>query len=108
LHVCQPESRWAELRKVVAQTLLFFGGVIRLRMTKLAKLQDVYILAAENDEQTLYWAAALPADQCIAAVRQHVGDDWSIRRTTRRLSEEELGTLRLPEGRVRRLRFVNW
>jgi hypothetical protein len=65
----------------------------------------IYVVATSKGNMTVYWAAATPQADAVSAVEQRLPPGWTAILTDRRLTPDEIASLRLRPGGVRQLKF---
>jgi hypothetical protein len=65
----------------------------------------IYVVATSKGNMTVYWAAAMPQAEAVAAVEQRLPPGWTAILTNRRLTPDEIASLKLRPGGVRQLKF---
>lgn len=65
----------------------------------------IYVVATSKGNMTVYWAAAMHRDEAVAAVERRLPPGWTAILTDRRLTPDEIASLKLRPGGVRQLKF---
>jgi hypothetical protein len=65
----------------------------------------IYVVATSKGNMTVYWAAATEQAQAVATVQQRLPPGWTAVLTDRRLTPDEIKSLKLPPGGVRQLKY---
>jgi hypothetical protein len=63
----------------------------------------VQIVAASKDGKTVYWAAAVPRERAVEAVRQMLAPGWTATLTDHHITPASVATLKLLPNGVREL-----
>ena len=67
--------------------------------------EGIYVVATSKGNMTVYWAAATDQAEAVATVQQRLPPGWTAVLTDRRLTPDEIASLKLSPGGVRQLRF---
>ena len=65
----------------------------------------IYVVATSRGNMTVYWAAATEQAEAVATVQRRLPPGWTAVLTDRRLTPDEIASLRLRPGGVRQLKF---
>lgn len=65
---------------------------------------DIYVVAVSKGSLTEYWAAAVPREEAIEAVRMQAPPDRLLFLTDRRLTLKQVIELKMRPGSVRKLK----
>jgi hypothetical protein len=66
---------------------------------------SVYVVATSKGNMTVYWAAATKQAEAVTTVQQRIPPGWTAILTDRRLTPDQVASLRLRPGGVRQLKF---
>jgi hypothetical protein len=65
----------------------------------------IHVVATSKGNMTVYWAAATEEAEAVATVQQRLPPGWTAVLTERRLTPDEIASLKLRPGSVRQLKF---
>jgi hypothetical protein len=65
----------------------------------------VYVVATSKGNMTVYWAAATKQAEAVATVQQRIPPGWTAILSDRRLTPDQVASLRLRLAGVRQLKF---
>ena len=68
--------------------------------------RGIYVVAATRGGRVEYWAAATPRDVAVSTVQQLLRTGWTASMTNRRLTLEQVASLKLRPNEACKLKYI--